>query len=545
MGPLLLRSCTPALGIATWRARLKRTVENGGRSAEGDAPELGSGPSAGVRGHTFRMGNPSVAPARAIDASGIFLPSRHPVTPFRTYCLERAPLSAVPGPQPFPMRSYAWPGPMRTRTRGDRCRARRADDAPRGVRPIPDQDRDRPGERRRLERRRRAAVPRHSLRRAAGRPEPLEGAAAGREVGRRQGRDRVRLPAACSRGSSATWRSATRSARTACPSTCGRRPRPPSAKLPVMVWIYGGGFQSPAPPRSRARTARASPRKGVVVVSFNYRLGLMGFFAHPELSEGIAAQGVGQLRHPRSDRGAAVGAEEHRGVRRRSRQRHHLRRVGRLVLGQHADGLAARQGPVPQGDRRERRVASRPGRSRPSAARRWPRRRRTAQKFAASAERADDRGAARQAGHRSARRPGHAAALVQPDRRRPRAAGAGRRDLRQGPAAQGAAARRLECRRSAIERDAAAAEADRREPQGRRRASASARPPTPSPRPTPPPPTPRRSRPRQRWPATRSSATARGSGSKSTARRAAPRSTATCSTATSRSSRAACRTASR
>jgi para-nitrobenzyl esterase len=53
-------------------------------------------------------------------------------------------------------------------------------------------------------------------------------------------------------------------------------------KRPVMVWIHGGGFQfgSSANP---ATDGNALAAKGVVVVSFNYRLGILGFFAHPDL----------------------------------------------------------------------------------------------------------------------------------------------------------------------------------------------------------------------------------------------------------------------
>jgi len=62
-------------------------------------------------------------------------------------------------------------------------------------------------------------------------------------------------------------------------------------KLPVLVWIYGGGFVnggSSPPTYSGARLAK----QGVVVVSFNYRLGRFGFFAHPALSgEAAAADG--------------------------------------------------------------------------------------------------------------------------------------------------------------------------------------------------------------------------------------------------------------
>ncbi len=53
-------------------------------------------------------------------------------------------------------------------------------------------------------------------------------------------------------------------------------------KRPVMVWIHGGGFQfgSSANPATNGSPLAA---KGVVVVSFNYRLGIFGFLAHPEL----------------------------------------------------------------------------------------------------------------------------------------------------------------------------------------------------------------------------------------------------------------------
>jgi para-nitrobenzyl esterase len=61
------------------------------------------------------------------------------------------------------------------------------------------------------------------------------------------------------------------------------RPKASTARrLPVMVWIYGGGFvdggTSPAV-YDGTRLARA----GVVLVSFNYRLGRFGFFAFPSL----------------------------------------------------------------------------------------------------------------------------------------------------------------------------------------------------------------------------------------------------------------------
>lgn len=62
-----------------------------------------------------------------------------------------------------------------------------------------------------------------------------------------------------------------------------RPARATAGKLPVMVWIHGGGFvnggTSPA-----VYDGSAFARDGVVLVSFNYRLGNFGFFAHPALS---------------------------------------------------------------------------------------------------------------------------------------------------------------------------------------------------------------------------------------------------------------------
>jgi len=53
--------------------------------------------------------------------------------------------------------------------------------------------------------------------------------------------------------------------------------------LPVLFWIHGGGFVNggSAEPRLDGTTLA---RHGVVLVSVNYRLGRLGFFAHPALT---------------------------------------------------------------------------------------------------------------------------------------------------------------------------------------------------------------------------------------------------------------------
>jgi para-nitrobenzyl esterase len=56
-----------------------------------------------------------------------------------------------------------------------------------------------------------------------------------------------------------------------------------AAKLPVMVWIHGGGLISGSGSVPQYAGARLAAR-GVIVVTFNYRLGALGFLAHPELN---------------------------------------------------------------------------------------------------------------------------------------------------------------------------------------------------------------------------------------------------------------------
>lgn len=58
----------------------------------------------------------------------------------------------------------------------------------------------------------------------------------------------------------------------------------PEKPLPVFVWIHGGAFCCGS---GAGKSASPDPfcSRGIVYVTLNYRLGLMGYFAHPELSE--------------------------------------------------------------------------------------------------------------------------------------------------------------------------------------------------------------------------------------------------------------------
>ncbi len=60
--------------------------------------------------------------------------------------------------------------------------------------------------------------------------------------------------------------------------------RQPDEKLPVMVWMHGGGY-SMGCGNDRIWNNYRLPQYGVVVVTLNHRLGLFGLLAHPALSK--------------------------------------------------------------------------------------------------------------------------------------------------------------------------------------------------------------------------------------------------------------------
>jgi para-nitrobenzyl esterase len=65
-----------------------------------------------------------------------------------------------------------------------------------------------------------------------------------------------------------------------------------AAKLPVMVWIHGGGLVNGSGSLPHYAGDQLASR-GVVVVTINYRLGALGFLAHPELNRESAHGGSG------------------------------------------------------------------------------------------------------------------------------------------------------------------------------------------------------------------------------------------------------------
>ena len=67
-------------------------------------------------------------------------------------------------------------------------------------------------------------------------------------------------------------------------------PQKPSKDLPVMVWIHGGSLVVDGP-KDPIYTPINLVKNGVIVVTFDYRLGALGFFATKELIEEAKAKG--------------------------------------------------------------------------------------------------------------------------------------------------------------------------------------------------------------------------------------------------------------
>ena len=55
-------------------------------------------------------------------------------------------------------------------------------------------------------------------------------------------------------------------------------------KLPVLMWIYGGGFVSGSS-ACAVYDGEALAKQGIIFVSINYRVGVFGFFSHPDLTQ--------------------------------------------------------------------------------------------------------------------------------------------------------------------------------------------------------------------------------------------------------------------
>ena len=89
-----------------------------------------------------------------------------------------------------------------------------------------------------------------------------------------------------------------------------------SAHRPVMVWFHGGGFFAGSGSNPMYEGSALAVHGDVVVVNVNHRLNVLGYAHLPGSGEEFAI--VGQCRHPGPGAGAALGARQHRALRRRS-----------------------------------------------------------------------------------------------------------------------------------------------------------------------------------------------------------------------------------
>ena len=143
--------------------------------------------------------------------------------------------------------------------------------------------------------------------------------------------------------------------RTACSSTSGRQGL--TGKRPVMVWLHGGGFANGSGGAAMYDGGNLARRGDVVIVTVNHRLNVFGYLHLGELGGDPSSGQAGMLDIVAR---ARVGARQHRGVRRRPGQRHHLRRERRR-----GEGLACcrrclrAHGPLPPRHRAERPGAAR------------------------------------------------------------------------------------------------------------------------------------------------------------------------------------------
>jgi para-nitrobenzyl esterase len=145
----------------------------------------------------------------------------------------------------------------------------------------------------------------------------------------------------------------------------------PSAGLPVMVWIHGGGNRYGHGSQDIHNGATLAAR-GVVVVTLNHRVGSLGFLAHPELAaeDEFGASGnyglldiVAALRWVRRSIAAFGGDPARVAVAGNSAGAAHIthlmaapgcRGLFRAAIGQSSAGIFRAEGPVPTQEQAQR-----------------------------------------------------------------------------------------------------------------------------------------------------------------------------------------------
>lgn len=95
-------------------------------------------------------------------------------------------------------------------------------------------------------------------------------------------RDATQFGAACTQGEDRLFGLTPKQRSEDCLSLNVWAPPRPATPLPVMVWLHGGAHRIGASSLDAYNGAGLAAR-GVIVVTLNYRLGYLGYFAHPAL----------------------------------------------------------------------------------------------------------------------------------------------------------------------------------------------------------------------------------------------------------------------
>ena len=116
---------------------------------------------------------------------------------------------------------------------------------------------------------------------------------------------------------------------------------------PVLVWLHGGAFLRGSGASTLYHGFRLATQGDVVLVTINYRLGVLGFLAHPELADPDAGGAIGNWGL--LDQVAALrrGLRQHCRFRWRFTERDDLRPIGRRHVGGGSAGRARSTGAVP------------------------------------------------------------------------------------------------------------------------------------------------------------------------------------------------------
>ena len=91
------------------------------------------------------------------------------------------------------------------------------------------------------------------------------------------------------------------------------RPQTDETDLPVYFWIHGGGNSIGTASTPFYDGSNIVTNGNLVVVTINYRLGPMGWFAHPSLRNGSPGR-LGQLWHHGHGKGPSMGEGQYRGL---------------------------------------------------------------------------------------------------------------------------------------------------------------------------------------------------------------------------------------